>query len=58
MYCQCYICGIQYRIKPPFEDDSVTHGLCDPCFNVEIKRLEKWSAARKKARYVVLPTPK
>jgi len=34
----CYICGVLYGIKEPYEDDSETHGLCDECFSLEIKK--------------------
>lgn len=36
----CYICGILYGVKEPFEDDSETHGLCPECFELEMKKLE------------------
>jgi hypothetical protein len=59
MRCVCYICGIQYRIKPPIDNDQVSHGLCEECFPVEIKRLKKELVSmKKKTEYVVLPMPK
>jgi len=59
MYCQCYICGLQYRIKPPLDNNSVSHGLCEDCFPIEMERLKRELAARKqRTQYVVLPISK
>jgi hypothetical protein len=59
MYCHCYICGLQYRIKPPFDNDQVTHGLCQDCFPKEMERLKKELVAiKKQAEYAVPPIPK
>lgn len=41
MYCVCYLCGIQYRVKPPLEEDGISHGLCDGCFPLEMQRIER-----------------
>ena len=40
MYCVCYVCGIQYRKKRPFNDRRVSHGVCDDCFPVEMGRIK------------------
>jgi len=37
----CMDCGILYGIKEPLEDDSETHGLCEECFPLEMKKIEK-----------------
>ena len=58
MHCVCYVCGIQYRIKPPIDDDSVSHGLCEACFSVEIRKIRKEMVALKREKYVVSPIPK
>ena len=39
MFCVCYVCGIQYRVKPPFANRCITHGLCGECLPKEIERL-------------------
>jgi hypothetical protein len=36
----CCRCGILYGIKEPIEDDSETHGLCEECFPLEMKKIE------------------
>ena len=36
----CMVCGILYGLKEPFGDDSETHGLCEECFLVEMKKIE------------------
>jgi len=28
----CSYCGILYDLKEPFEDDSVSHGVCEECW--------------------------
>lgn len=40
MYCVCYVCGIQYRKKRPFNDRRVSHRVCDDCFPVEMGRIK------------------
>jgi hypothetical protein len=40
----CCVCGIEYGVKPPF-DDRVTHGLCRRCLPIELRRLKKELAA-------------
>ena len=32
MRCQCSYCNIIYDLKEPFDDDSVSHGICEECF--------------------------
>lgn len=32
MRCQCSYCDIIYDLKEPFEDDSVSHGICEECW--------------------------
>ena len=44
MHRVCCVCGIEYGVKPPF-DDRVTHGLCRRCLPVELKRIKKEMAA-------------
>jgi hypothetical protein len=48
MRCQCTICGIIYDLKPPLEDDSVSHGYCEICWpwvkhnlEIEISQIEE-----------------
>ena len=36
----CMICGILYGIKEPLDDDSETHGICEECFPLELKRID------------------
>lgn len=35
------VCGIKFGEKPPYEDRSYTHGLCEECLPKEIERLKK-----------------
>jgi NMD protein affecting ribosome stability and mRNA decay len=44
MHRVCCVCGIEYGVKPPF-DDRVTHGLCRRCLPAELKRIKKKMAA-------------
>jgi hypothetical protein len=37
----CYICGILYGIKKPYENDEETHGLCEECFPVVMANIER-----------------
>jgi len=37
----CYICGILYGLKEPYDNDAETGGLCDECFPLEMERLKK-----------------
>ncbi|KKM24230.1 hypothetical protein LCGC14_1607200 [marine sediment metagenome] len=37
----CYICKHVSGEKEPFEDKSLTHGLCDRCFKKEKERLKE-----------------
>ncbi len=30
----CYVCGILFDIKPPFDNDAETHGICDECWTI------------------------
>jgi len=41
----CYICGLLYRVQPPFEEDAISHGLCDDCFDAEMERINEELAA-------------
>ena len=41
MRCVCYICGAEYRVKPPLDDDRVSHGLCEGCFRIEMEKIER-----------------
>jgi len=36
----CMVCGILYGIKEPLGDDSETHGICEECFPLELKKIE------------------
>jgi hypothetical protein len=40
----CCVCGIEYGVKPPF-DNRVTHGLCRRCLPRELRRIRKELAA-------------
>mgnify|MGYP001565045332 CR=1 FL=1 len=42
MRCICYVCQILYNIKEPFEDYSITHGLCPECFKIEMAKLDQY----------------
>lgn len=51
MRCQCVYCGIIYDLKEPFEDDSISHGICDECLpgvmnnlKLEIDKIERNSS--------------
>ena len=33
-------CGILYDLKEPFEDDSVSHGICEECLPAVMKNIE------------------
>jgi NMD protein affecting ribosome stability and mRNA decay len=46
----CYECGILYGIREPLDDDSVTSGLCDECFEITKKKIEAILKKRKEAR--------
>jgi hypothetical protein len=37
----CMRCGGFMGEKPPFEDQSETHGICDECWPKEHERLKK-----------------
>jgi len=37
----CYVCGILFGIKEPYENDQETHGLCGECYEMEMNRLKK-----------------
>jgi hypothetical protein len=45
MYCVCYICRRQYRVKPPFGDPDISHGLCEECLPGELLRMERETVA-------------
>jgi len=45
MYCVCYVCSKQYRVKPPIDDPHISHGLCEECFPGELLRMKKEAAA-------------
>ena len=45
MYCVCYVCNKQYRVKPPIDDAHISHGLCEECFPGELMRMEREAAA-------------
>jgi len=49
MVCICYICGIQYGEKPPFDNDQITHGLFEPCFHMEMIKIEKIKRIKKES---------
>jgi hypothetical protein len=34
-----------YRVQPPFEEETISHGLCDDCFRAEMERINKELAA-------------
>ncbi len=37
----CMDCGILFGIKEPLDDDRETHGLCEECFKIRMKNLER-----------------
>jgi hypothetical protein len=37
----CYRCHIIMGEKKPYEDLSLTHGLCDVCFDKEMKDIKE-----------------
>jgi hypothetical protein len=37
----CYLCKRVIGEKPPLEDLSVSHGLCEGCVPVEAARIDK-----------------
>lgn len=39
MRCQCVECGLIYDIKEPYEQDDVTGGYCDLCFEIIMHNL-------------------
>ena len=49
MYRVCYVCGIQYGEKPPFDNDQITHGLFEPCFHMEMIKIEKMKRIKKES---------
>jgi hypothetical protein len=48
MHQVCCVCGIEYGVKPPF-DDRITHGLCRRCLPNELRRIKKEMAAFERA---------
>jgi len=36
----CCICNKIFGEKPPLENKSETHGFCEKCFPLEMKKLE------------------
>ena len=41
MRCECVYCEILYNVKEPFEDDSVSHGMCEECSPIVLGNLER-----------------
>jgi hypothetical protein len=41
MYQICYVCKKCYGVKPPYDDESETHGICPECFPGELKKIEE-----------------
>ncbi len=37
----CSYCKKVYGEKEPYEDKSETHGACDKCYEIELKKLEE-----------------
>jgi len=37
----CQECKRVFGFKEPFEDDSETHGICDECFPMVLKKFEQ-----------------
>lgn len=50
MYCVCYVCNRQYRVKPPLDDPNISHGLCEECFPGELLRMKREAAAFRVSR--------
>lgn len=55
----CMVCDKIFGEKPPYEDRSYTHGICDECFPKEIERLkkelERYKKEEKKMKYNFKP---
>ena len=49
----CYLCHKYLGKKEPLDDPSVTHGLCDTCMVLELKRLDE-EYFRIKGRHLTL----
>lgn len=45
MYCVCYICCKQYRVKPPVDDLHISHAVCEKCFPGELLGVKREAAA-------------
>ena len=41
----CYVCKRVYGEKEPFDDSSVSHGICEECVPLEAARIEGEMAA-------------
>jgi len=50
MICKCAWCGRITGTKPPYNDPSVTHGMCKDCFDKSCSGLESDGSARDKER--------
>jgi hypothetical protein len=37
----CYVCQQKFGEKEPYEDRSLTHGVCPECWPGELARVEK-----------------
>jgi hypothetical protein len=42
------VCKILYGTKEPLDDDSETHGLCQECFDVEIRKIGDFLSSQEK----------
>lgn len=47
MIRRCSYCGKDMGEKAPYNDTSVTHGICKECLILEYKKLEKYSDRRR-----------
>jgi len=43
MIVQC-TCGLQLYVKEPFDDNSVSHGICAACHLAILRELEEFKA--------------
>lgn len=43
----CCYCGILFDVKPPYENDQETHGICELCWSIVESNLKLEMAKRK-----------
>lgn len=47
----CSVCGKCYGIKPPYEDDSESHGYCSSCLAKEMAKIEAMQKEAENEKY-------